>query len=370
MSSDLSGLTQLATDWPSTPSLEFGSPAKLLSTRPQLLQAPAVEGTRPNIFSESGLAMAQTQKCPIILAAPAGTRKASGTAHLCHSQRRGLTVRIGSGPQGATSTPGWTHTEQARGGLRDPTCSPWDAAHELRCQRAETRFVGTDVHRAGEVEWICCSNWRGEGASIPGASASGTWVLESGRSEPKCCIFTSLAPWPCLVHGNASVCASASWSVKWGCWHPTPRAAVRGRQMSAQIPLQYPSCALPWPPFSRHKKWVHGWSSTKSREEWYRQFMSNGLIWNKLVVTEVTASPISIFSPGPSFSLALELKRYSAGIWCSTCSLTEIYFRKEDDFLDWLPLLPVLLVTVIQVWTLCKDSTWRSWPITIRLTGD
>ena len=80
--------------------------------------------------------------------------------------------------------------------------------------------------------------------------------------------------------------------------------------------------------------------------------MNNGLVWSKLVVTEVTASPISVFSLGPSFSLALELKRYSAGIWCSTCSLTEIYFREEDDFLDWLPLLPVLFVTMIQEWTL------------------
>ena len=235
MSSDLSELTHLATDWPSTPSLEFGSPAKLLSTRPQLLQAPVVEGTRPNIFSESGLAMAQTQKCLIILAAPVGTRKASGIAHLCHSQRRDLTVRAGSRSQGATSTPGWTHIEQASGGLGTPNCSLWDAVHELRSQRAETRFVGTDVHRAGEAEWICCSNWREESALVPGASASGTRVLESGRPEPKCCIFTSLALWPCLVHGNVSVCASASWSVKRGYWHPPPRAAVRRRQMSAQI---------------------------------------------------------------------------------------------------------------------------------------
>ena len=76
-----------------------------------------MEGTRPNIYSESGLAMAQTHKCLIVLAAPVGTRKALGAACLCHSQQRGLTVGAGSGPPGAIHTPGWTHTEQAGMGL-------------------------------------------------------------------------------------------------------------------------------------------------------------------------------------------------------------------------------------------------------------
>ena len=97
---------------------------ELLSTRPQLPQAPAVEGTRPNIYSESGFAVTQTHKCLIVLAAPAGTRKASGTACLCHSQRRGLTVRAGSGPRGAIRTPGWAHIEQARGGPGAPYLFP------------------------------------------------------------------------------------------------------------------------------------------------------------------------------------------------------------------------------------------------------
>lgn len=118
------------------------SSRELLSTRPQLSQAPAVEGTKPNIYSESGLAMTQTHKCLIVLAAPAGIRKASGTAHLCHSQRRGLTVRAGSGPQGATCTPGWTHIEQASCGLGAPTCSPWDAVHELGLREQKPGLLG------------------------------------------------------------------------------------------------------------------------------------------------------------------------------------------------------------------------------------
>lgn len=73
------------------------------------------------------------------------------------------------------------------------------------------------------------------------------------------------------------------------------------------------------------------------------------LTWSQLVVTEVTAVPVSVFSPGSSFSLALELTWCSGGIWCSSCSLIEIYFRKADGFLDWLPLWPVLFVTMFQV---------------------
>lgn len=77
--------------------------------------------------------------------------------------------------------------------------------------------------------------------------------------------------------------------------------------------------------------------------------MNKGLTWSKLVVTEVTAIPVSVFSLGPSFSLALDLRRCLACVWCSSCSLTEIYFRNADGFLDWLPLLLVLLATMIQV---------------------
>lgn len=53
---------------------------------------------------------------------------------------------------------------------------------------------------------------------------------------------------------------------------------------------------------------------------------------NKLVVTEVTASPISVFL-GPSF-LSPRAEKILSRYLCSTCSLTEIYFREEDDFLD------------------------------------
>lgn len=122
-------------------------------------------------------------------------------------------------------------------------------------------------------------------------------------------------------------------------------------------------------PLLKTHKWVHGWSSTKSREEWYRQFMSNRLVWNKLVVTEVTASPISDFLPRSFLFLSPRAEKILSRYLCSTCSLTEIYFREEDDFLDWLPLLPVLFVTMIRGGH-CKDSTWRSWPVTIKLTGE
>lgn len=42
--------------------------------------AQALEGTRVNIYTESRLAMVQGHKCLIVLAAQAGTRKASGAA--------------------------------------------------------------------------------------------------------------------------------------------------------------------------------------------------------------------------------------------------------------------------------------------------
>lgn len=87
----------------------------------------------------------------VVLAAPAGTRKASGTA-ICATHSEGLTVRAGVDPGGAIRTPGWAHIEQARGGPGAPTCSPWDAEHELesespvcwdRCSPGQGRWSGS-----------------------------------------------------------------------------------------------------------------------------------------------------------------------------------------------------------------------------------
>ena len=84
--------------------------------------------------------MAHTYRCLIVLAAPAGTRKASGTAFVPLIAKR--PDGAGSGPQGAICTPGWTHVEQAgRRARGTSTCALRDAERELRSQGTEPLLV-------------------------------------------------------------------------------------------------------------------------------------------------------------------------------------------------------------------------------------
>lgn len=207
MSIDLSGLTQLAADWPSTPSLEFRSPAQLLLARPQLPQAPAPEGTRTNIYSESGLAMAQTHKCLIVLATAVGTGKASGTACLCHSLRRGLTVgewtprsnshtwmdpRRAGRAWGWGPPPGSSQVQSMSLGLREHT--------KLACLGQMCTGQGMEV---GDGALTQTEEGR---VPLSPARTSRTWVLESERTRPQFCIFCLLTRWSCVVSScNVSV---------------------------------------------------------------------------------------------------------------------------------------------------------------------
>lgn len=175
MSSDLSELTHLATDWPVA--LHPWNSEVQPSFYPQDHSCSRPRRKEPGqIFSLNQAyhgSDTQVSDCP----GSSGHQEGLGIAHLCHSQRRGLTVRAGSRSQGATSTPGWTHIEQASGGLGTPNCSPWMQCMSLGLR--EQNPVCWDRCPQGRGGRICCSNWREENPR-----PAETRVLESEDLSP------------------------------------------------------------------------------------------------------------------------------------------------------------------------------------------